>query len=101
MKPDLTLLDAGRPPAVCVVVPLLRRVVPVLRSRVRRGPPLLVAIGTVGRLGSGALRLAELQSDLPVLFLHLPNPRLEDGSLQNLGCRGVGQTGGQEEGAAG
>lgn len=81
MFPDLTLLDGGRSGTVRVVVLLLRRVVPVLRARVRRGSPLLVAVVTVRRLGGGALRLAEPQPDLPVLFLHLSNPRLQDGSL--------------------
>lgn len=99
MFADLTLLDGGRSGTLRVVALLLRRVVPVLRSRVRGGSPLLVAIVTVLWLAGGALRLAELQPDLPVLLLHLSNPRLEDGPLQDSGCRRVGQTGGQEEGA--
>ena len=98
--PHLTLLDGGRSGTLGVVVLLLRRVVSVLRSRVRGGSPLLVAIVTVRRLGGGALRLAELQPDLPVLFLHLSNPGLEHGSLQDSGRRCVGQTGSQEEGAS-
>lgn len=99
MFPDLTLLDGGRSGTLRVVVLLLCRVVPVLGPRVRGGSPLLVAIVAVRRLGGGALRLAELQPDLAVLFLHLSNPRLEDGSLQDSGCRCVGQTGSQQEGA--
>ena len=83
-----------------MVVLLLRRVVSVFRSGVSGGPPLLVAIVTVRRLGGGALRLAELQPDLPVLFLHLSNPGLEHGSLQDSGRWSVGQAGSQEEGAA-
>lgn len=97
--PDLTLLDQRRSGAVCVVALLLRCVVAVLRHCVRRRAPLLVAVVTVRELG-GALRLAELQLDLPVLLLHLSDPGLQDGSLQNL-CGGrVGQAGRQEEGAA-
>lgn len=83
-----------------MVVLLLGGVVPVLWSRIRRGPPLLVAVVTIWRLAGGALRLAELQPDLPVLLFHLSNPRLQDGALQDLGCRGVDQTGSQEERAA-
>lgn len=82
-----------------MVALLLGRVVAVLGPRVRRSPPLLVAIVTVLQLGGGALRLAELQTDLPVLLLHLADPRLQRGSLQDSGRRGVGQAGGQEEGA--
>ncbi|MEQ2192764.1 hypothetical protein XENOCAPTIV_016907, partial [Xenoophorus captivus] len=97
--PDLTLLDGRRPGAVCVVVLFLRRVVAILWHGVRRRAPLLVAVVTLGKLGGGALRLAELQLDLPVLLLNLSDPRLQDGPLQDLCGRGVGQTGRQEEGA--
>lgn len=73
---DLTLLDGGRSGTLCVIVVLLLRcVVPVLWTRVRRGAPLLVAIVTLRLLGSGALlRMAELQPDLSVLLLHLSYP---------------------------
>lgn len=97
---DLTLLDGGGAGTVGAVALVLRRVVTVLGARVRRGDPLLVAVVTLLRLGDGVLRLAELQTDLPVLLLHLAHPRLQDGPLQDLGRGRVGQTGRQEEGAA-
>lgn len=100
MFTDLTLLDGRRARTLRVIGPLLRCVVAVLRPRVGRGPPLLVAVVTVLRLGGGAQRLAELQADLPVLLLHLSDPGLQDGPLQDSGSGGVGQAGRQEEGAA-
>lgn len=79
--PDLTLLDGGWAGTPRVVVLLLCRVVAILGPRVCRRAPLLVAIVTIRCLASHTLRLAELQADLPVLLLHLPNPRLKDGPL--------------------
>lgn len=96
---DLTLLHGGRARTLGVVVPLLRRVVPVLRPRVRRGAPLLVAIVTVRRLVGRPLRLAELQPDPPVLLLHLSNPGLQRRPVRQPGRRGAGQAGRQQEGA--
>lgn len=74
MSSNLTLLGGGRARTLAVIGPFLGCVLHVFWTGVCRCHPLLVAIVTISRLGSQALRLAQLESDLPVLFLHLSNP---------------------------
>lgn len=78
MPSNLTLLRGGRARTLAVIGPFLCCVLHVLWTGVCRCHPLLVAIVTLGRLGSQALRLAQLESDLPVLFLYLSNPWCQD-----------------------
>ncbi len=96
---NLTLLGGGRARTLAVIGPFLGCVLHVFWTGVCRCYPLLVAIVTLGRLGSQALlRLAQLESDLPVLFLHLSNPRCQDVPFQQPCFCGFHQACGEEQG---
>ncbi len=92
-------LGGGRARALAVIGPFLGCVLHVFLTGVCRCHPLLVAIVTLGRLGSQALlRLAQLESDLPVLFLHLSNPWCQDVPFQQPCFCGFHQACGEEQG---